>query len=113
METKYFHLGDILSVTTRRFISPDGWSPIYKVLNFMTGYNLFSHQLLSAANECAPEIVKQHPQLSEINASFIRKGELSKNEMKEEREKIALWLIEQENKYGKKLLLTSLANGEY
>lgn len=66
MTSKRFHLGDVLSVTTGCFVAPSGIDALYELLNFMTGDNLFTHQLPRASEECAPEILRQHPDLAEV-----------------------------------------------
>lgn len=45
MNTRNFHLGDILSVTTGCLLSPRRMEGVYDILNFMTADNLFTHQL--------------------------------------------------------------------
>lgn len=54
MTTKTFHIGDILSVTTSRLVSPSHIDGVYSILNWMTCDNLYTHQLPRAADECAP-----------------------------------------------------------
>ncbi len=61
-----FHLGDVLSITTGRLVSPRKIGGVYAILNFMTGDNLFTHQLPRACDECAPELLRQHPQLAAV-----------------------------------------------
>lgn len=61
-----FHTGDVLSVTTGVLLSPTLMDGIYKILNFMTNDNLFTHQLPRAARECAPYLLKQFPQLATL-----------------------------------------------
>ena len=62
--TKSFTLGQILSITTGRLMCDI--SGIYKILNFMTKDNLYTHQLGKAAEECKPYLLRQHPQLENI-----------------------------------------------
>ena len=58
-----FPIADVLGVTTGRLIGRiDG---IYKILNFMTGDNLFTHQLPRAMEECEPSLREQFPRLME------------------------------------------------
>jgi len=71
MTTKSFHLGDILSVTTGILVSPDHMGGVYKILNFMTGENLFTHQLPRVCNEAKPILIKQHPWLAEVTGEGI------------------------------------------
>jgi hypothetical protein len=61
---KNFHLGDILSITTGRPLSPKGVSGIYEILNYLTGDNLFRHTFSRAHDECAPWLLQMHPYLS-------------------------------------------------
>jgi hypothetical protein len=66
MESKQFHLGDVLSITTGILMSPRKMDGVYDILNFMTQDNLFTHQLPRASQECAPFLLEQHPQLKGI-----------------------------------------------
>lgn len=66
-----FHLGDILSVTTERLLSPQGMSGLYEILNFMTNDNLYTHQLGRAAEECKPYLLEQMPWLTEIDVDGV------------------------------------------
>jgi hypothetical protein len=61
---KTFHLGDVLSVTTERLVSPDGIEGIYRILNHMTGDDLMTHVLPRANDACRPVLLAQHPQLA-------------------------------------------------
>ncbi|SKM39443.1 Uncharacterised protein [Mycobacteroides abscessus subsp. massiliense] len=63
--SRMFGLGAILTVTTDRMLAHD-IGEIYELLNFMTGDNLFTHQLPRAAGECKPALLEQHPQLAGI-----------------------------------------------
>ncbi|MBM0239369.1 hypothetical protein JNW88_23520 [Micromonospora sp. ATA32] len=85
-----FHLGDILTVTTDKFVAPDGIGGVYRILNHMTGDNLFTHQLPRAATECKPELLRQHPDLAEIvpPAKFENEAHVWR------------WLAEQTDRYG-------------
>lgn len=49
-----FHIGDILSITTERLVSPRLIEGVYDILNYMTGDNLMTHQLPRASRHCAP-----------------------------------------------------------
>ena len=66
MTTKTFHLGDILSVTTGRLVSPRHIDGVYDILNWMTGDNLMTHQLPRACGECEGPLRAQHPDLTAI-----------------------------------------------
>lgn len=63
---KEFDLGDILSVTTGCLVSTRHIDGVYDILNYMTGDNLFTHQLPRAMRECKEPLLAQHPQLRPI-----------------------------------------------
>lgn len=72
MTTRQFHLGDILSITTGRLVSPRHMDGVYDILNWMTGDNLMTHQLPRASRECEGPLLAQHPDLAavEVPGSF-------------------------------------------
>lgn len=63
MATRKFNLRDILSVTTSRRLSStlDGFQGI---LDFMTGENLFGHQLSMVVQECKVFLLQKYPELA-------------------------------------------------
>jgi hypothetical protein len=66
-ETKTFHIGDILSVTTGRLVSPDGIDGVTAILSFMTGENLSEYYgLPHAGDECGPFLREQFPDLAAV-----------------------------------------------
>jgi hypothetical protein len=67
---KEFHLGDILSITHGRLVSPRHIGGVYDILNYMTGDNLFTHQLPRASEICRPILLKQHPKLAAPEVDF-------------------------------------------
>ena len=77
MPAKEFHLGDILSITTERLVAPRGMDAVYDILNYMTGDNLFTHQLPRAYDECRPWLIRQHAWLDDPAIAVIAEGELS------------------------------------
>lgn len=87
--SKNFHIGDILSITTGRLVSPNHMDGIYKILNFMTRDKLFTHQLPRASEECKPFLLKQMPWLIEISVEEVNE------------ENWETWLAEIVQKYGK------------
>ena len=68
MTTQTFDIGDILTITTGALVSREHVGGVYKILSFMTGESLFTHQLPRAARECEPELRRQFPDLAEIEA---------------------------------------------
>lgn len=71
MSAKHFHLGDVLSITTMRMLSPRGMDGVYDILRFMTGNDVATHQCGRVARECAPFLLKQHPQLTIVQVPAI------------------------------------------
>ena len=98
-----YHLSDILSVTTGKLLSSRHVSGIYDILNYMTGENLFTHQLPRALKSCTPHILKQYPQLAKIEFDIELQNENT----------ILIWLQKQIKKYGDYLEITPLTAGEY
>ena len=65
-----FKIQDVLSVATGTLCGDIGG--VYEVCNFMTGDNLFTHQLPRAFESVSPVIYSQHPELLKANiASFV------------------------------------------
>lgn len=100
--TRTFHLGDILSVTTERLVSPRHMGGIYGVLNWMTGDNLATHQLPRACDECQESLLAQHPDLRDIEVpeEFGGKGGVDR------------WLAEQVARFGETREVAPLADGD-
>ena len=117
MQTKQFHLGDVLSITTGRLVSPRHIDGVYDILNFMTGDNLFTHTLPRASDECKPYLVAQFPQLvtPEMDSAIAELGKSLKTKSgKAEVEKIvADWLAKQVAKYGKMFTVKSIPKGAH
>ena len=59
--SKQFHLGDVLSVTSDFLLSPRKIDGVYDILNYMTGDDLYTHQLPRASKECKPWLLRKHP----------------------------------------------------
>lgn len=69
---KMFHISDVLSVTTGRLVSSRHMDGIYDILNFLTGDNLFTHQLPRAMRECEPWLRSQFPGLMEDSPIIVK-----------------------------------------
>jgi hypothetical protein len=65
-DTRDFHIGDIISAMGGPLVSPRHIAGVYDVLNYMTGDDLFTHQLPRASRECEPHLREQHPDLAAI-----------------------------------------------
>ncbi|RVC47631.1 hypothetical protein EN781_00410 [Mesorhizobium sp. M4A.F.Ca.ET.090.04.2.1] len=63
MAEKAFPIGAVLSVVTGRLVSENHMTGIYEVLNYMTGENVFTHQIPRISREAEPVILALHPEL--------------------------------------------------
>lgn len=98
---KQFHIGDVLSITTGRLVSSRHIEGVYDILNYMTGDNLFTHQLPRAAKQCKPALLVQHPRLAAVDVAEITQ------------ENWQWWLDEQVALYGETLSVEPLRPGDY
>ena len=102
METKDFHLGDVLSITTGRLVSPRLIEGVYDILGWMSGEQLFTHQLPRVRREAAPVILAMHPQL----ASVDRDAEITP-------ETLDAWLAERVAEFGETLPVPKLTEDQH
>jgi hypothetical protein len=102
-ETRDFHLGDILTVTTERLVSPRHMDGVYDILNWMTGDNLFTHQLPRAGEECKGPLLEQHPDLANVELPDEFDG----------KEHVERWLAEQMKRYGETRPVAPLAEVDH
>lgn len=104
MSTIEFEIGDILSVTTGHLLSRRHMDGIYDILNFMSGDNLFTHQLPRVCREATPVILRQHPQLAAVGEAEVQ-GITPENL----EERLAVF----ERQFGKKLALSPMSEDEH
>ena len=95
-ETAEFDLGDVLSVTGNRLVSPDGITGVYRICNWLAGESLYTHQLIRAHDVFKPELLRQHPELTEVDDSPVTS------------ENWRTWLKEQKARYGSEADLDSI-----
>ncbi len=100
-KNRMFHIGDVLSVTTGKLVSPRHMDGIYDILNYMTGENLFTHQLSRACDVCGQALKVQHPQLADVTGDEVT----TKNHQ--------AWLQRQVKRFGKQLSVRPLSDGAY
>lgn len=62
---KSFHVGDVLSASTGVLCSPEKMGGVYNILNFLTGDQLFTHQLPAASRIAEPYLRAQFPWLDQ------------------------------------------------
>jgi hypothetical protein len=61
----------VLSITTGRLLAPNGIGGVYEILNWMTGDNLYTHQLPRVCDECKPYLLEQHQQLRDLDVEHV------------------------------------------
>lgn len=80
MTTQTFRLGHVLSVTTGLLLCEGEEYPLdglSRILNYMTGDNVYTHQIPSAMKQCTPYILEQFPVLKEIGKPNITRDNYS------------------------------------
>lgn len=102
-ETREFDLGDILSITTDRLVSPRHMEGVYDILNYMTGDNLFTHQLPRASRECQGPLLEQLPQLVNVDVPEEFEG----------KQHVEDWLFATKLIFGESLTVSPLATGRH
>lgn len=69
MENQTFDLGTILTVITCKVLTKI--ENVYKFLKYMTGEDIYTHQLLRVMDECTPVILRKYPQLSDVDVCDV------------------------------------------
>lgn len=98
-QTKDFHIGAVLSITTDTLVAPMG--DIYGILNWMTGENLFTHQLPRAGEEARPALLRAHPQLADVTSDGVTP------------ENWRAWLDDKITRFGETLAVPKLTGDEH
>lgn len=65
-DTKLFHIGDVLTITSGKLISPRHIDGVYDICGWMTGESLMTHSLPRVSRECEPFLRQQHPDLAAV-----------------------------------------------
>ena len=74
---------------------------VYKIMNFLTGDNLFTHQLPRAFHSCEAWVIEQHPWLRELDTSALNP------------QTWRVWLADAETRFGKMHELLPLPEGQW
>ena len=94
-DKRAFDLGVVLSVTTDKLLCKMG--DVYEILNYLTGADLFTHQLPRAGEACKPHILEQVSALADVDASEVN------------RENWEAWLNDAKSRYGDLVLLEPIS----
>ncbi|MER9665496.1 hypothetical protein [Mesorhizobium sp. M0203] len=101
MTTKEFPTCDVLSTITGILMGPIGG--VYEVLNFMTGEDVFTHQIPRISREATPVVLKLHPQLE---ATITEAEQVTQ-------ENYLTWLATWEERYGKTITVPQMTIAEH
>jgi hypothetical protein len=71
MKTKKFHIGDVLTITTGKLLSKDYIDGVYKILDWMSDQDCFTHELPEMSRKYRPLLLEMYPELSNIDVSNI------------------------------------------
>lgn len=91
------HISDVLTVTTGILVSTRHMEGVYDTLDYLTGSQLFTHQLPKAAEIAKPYLFEQHPLLKEVSSEHVNKDNWKQ------------WLDEQIAKFGEYLEVKTIA----
>lgn len=108
METKRFHLGDLISITDGHLMGPNLMDGVYAVIDFVTGWEHMTHQLLA---DCAPVkawLLEQYPFLLEVVAPHFD-DEADAAHMRAVCEP---WLAEMVAKHGEYFVVSAMPEGQ-
>lgn len=102
-DSNEFHIGDALSVTTGKLVSPEHIGGVYKILNYMTSDDLFTHAVPRAIDVCKPFLIVAYPCLALFSGHTFKKSEwaLLANHLKSVRLMVPVFKLP-ENAYLKK-----------
>lgn len=98
--TRQFPLRVVLSVTTGRLLTEpkgphnNGIGDLYEILNWITGDNLFTHQLPRAERAAMPWLLKCFPELAPATAALPSLDRWLKLDQTGGQEGIEMWLTE-------------------
>lgn len=71
MKTERFHLGDVLSMTTGKMLSPSHMGGIYRIAQHLAGEPIWTHQLGRVMTECRPHLLEQFPALAAVTGDEV------------------------------------------
>ena len=101
MDKKQFHIGDVLSVTTGRLVSPRHVYGLCDILDFMTGDVIYTHAIGRASKDCKPFLLAEHPSLAAITGDEVT------------RENWQEWLAKMVAEFGEHLEVSKIEDGGY
>lgn len=71
MKTERFHLGDVLSMTTGKNLSPTDMDGVYRIAQHLAGGAVWTHQLGRVMRESRPHILAQFPFMEPVTGDDV------------------------------------------
>ena len=96
-----FDLGTILTVTTAKCRLFTKIENLYKILNYLTGEDIFTHQIPRAHEIARPYVLSLYPNLKGVGEDVVI----------ESYEDVVTFLNEQKKIYGDKFILSPIQKG--
>jgi hypothetical protein len=75
MTTERFHLGDLLSITDGRLLSPTGMGGVHRLVDFVTGEQHMTHQLPRTCDVVKAELLRQHSWLADVEPHWVMRDD--------------------------------------
>lgn len=95
---KLFHIGDVLSITTGKLVSPSRMGGVYAILDHMSGESLMTHQLPRVSDEAEPFLREQFPDLTVA-------GDESADRVGNTEESVSAWLGVLVERFGESVMV--------
>jgi hypothetical protein len=70
-ESRIFHLGDVLSVTTSVLVSPRSMYGVYDIVQYLTRSEPALDALDASILECRGLLLAQHPQFEDVDTADV------------------------------------------
>lgn len=98
-----FDLADVLTVTTGILIPPADMGAVYRVLSFLVGYDVYTHQIPEALRVARPWILERYPHLGQLRPTDEERAAWSTDESRSHR-----WITLQRHYLGDRLSLSPM-----
>lgn len=106
VESKMFHISDVLSVTTGLLVSTRGMDGIYDILGFMTqDYGITTIGIAAVGDSCREALLIQYPLLANVEPPDFN---ITAKELRER--SVMMWVADMSAIFGNELEVQSLAN---
>ena len=96
-QKKEFDLGDVLSIITDKVVTRNGINGICKVLSFLVGFPIYTHEIIIYLRPCATYLLNHFKQFRGLDVSGVTDEATGE-----------AWLTEQEQKFGKTVTITRI-----